>query len=127
MAGDHVRRTLGERAEAIEPAQQGARRQVGRLPKVNRDLKRGNCVMRLPIQKVRKLLTLRDEFMCDLACEFLRELLKGGPVADVEVRKQAAQLGIAEGTLKRARSRLRVRIKRQTGGRHWTLDQDREA
>ena len=51
----------------------------------------------------------------DEACEFLKDMLGAGPVAAADVRSQAAEVGIADRTLDRAKARLDIRSERVGG------------
>jgi hypothetical protein len=57
----------------------------------------------------------------DDAMDFLQQVLADGPVPVLEVNEQAEALGIAEKTLKRARSELKVRATKSEFSGGWTL------
>jgi putative DNA primase/helicase len=56
-----------------------------------------------------------DKSEFDDACEFLIELLSNGPIASVEIQNQARQAGFSKSTLRRAKSGLKVKSKREKG------------
>ena len=55
----------------------------------------------------------------DDAVDWLRELLKDGPVDSKEVRTAAKQSGIAQPTLERAKTKLRVRSRKRDYAAGW--------
>ena len=55
----------------------------------------------------------------DEAKEFLQDILKSGPVASLEVEKEAKGAGVAPATLKRAKTVLGIRTRKASFGGGW--------
>jgi hypothetical protein len=59
--------------------------------------------------------------------EFLKEVLKDGPVPQTEVAQQAEEQGISKRTLDRAKKSLRIKSKRTEGRWVWSLSRENDA
>ena len=67
--------------------------------------------------------TAKPKSAVDKAVDFLRDILIEGPVESNEVKRRAAELGISESSLSRAKKRANVNyIKNGDGRAYWTID-----